>query len=68
MAIELITRFTVDDRQLSALHSRAFGADPAVVQPWSQRWLHVDFEPHLARFYLEGCGFQPTRAGLVRLT
>jgi ribosomal protein S18 acetylase RimI-like enzyme len=29
-------------------------------------WLHVDFEPHLAAFY-EGCGFRPTRAGLIRL-
>ena len=30
-------------------------------------WLHVDFEPHLAAFYLDACGFQPTNAGLVRL-
>lgn len=31
-------------------------------------WLHADFEPHLARFYLDSCGFQPTDAGLVHLT
>ncbi|WP_433084523.1 GNAT family N-acetyltransferase [Dactylosporangium sp. CA-052675] len=31
------------------------------------RWLHVDFEPHLARFYLESCGFTPTPAGVVSL-
>ncbi|GIF41590.1 GNAT family N-acetyltransferase [Actinoplanes xinjiangensis] len=132
MPIELICRFPVDDRELSVLHARAFGADPAVVQPWSQRlerhaltwvgafedgrlagfvqvcwdggshafildtavdpdrqrhglgarlvaaaaaearaagceWLHVDFEPHLEKFYLDGCGFRPTRAGLLRL-
>ncbi|MEU6929306.1 GNAT family N-acetyltransferase [Streptomyces sp. NPDC046374] len=29
-------------------------------------WLHVDFEPHLARFY-EECGFRPTAAGLMAL-
>jgi GNAT superfamily N-acetyltransferase len=29
-------------------------------------WLHVDFEPHLRRFY-ELCGFRPTEAGLLRL-
>ncbi len=26
-------------------------------------WVHVDFEPHLKKFY-EGCGFCPTEAGL----
>ena len=31
-------------------------------------WLHVDFEPHLAGFYLDSCGFHRTDAGLVRLT
>jgi ribosomal protein S18 acetylase RimI-like enzyme len=30
-------------------------------------WLHVDFEEHLRRFYLDGCGFRPTAAGLVAL-
>jgi GNAT superfamily N-acetyltransferase len=31
-------------------------------------WLHVDFEDdYLARFYFDGCGFQPTKAGLIRL-
>ncbi|MFC4492963.1 GNAT family N-acetyltransferase [Streptomyces ovatisporus] len=29
-------------------------------------WLHVDFEPHLSRFYAR-CGFRPTSAGLLRL-
>ena len=31
------------------------------------RWLHVDFEEHLAPFYLEACGFTPTPAGLISL-
>ena len=31
-------------------------------------WLHVDFEDdYLARFYFDGCGFQPTKAGLIQL-
>lgn len=30
-------------------------------------WLHVDFEEHLAHFYLESCGFRPTQAGLIPL-
>lgn len=29
-------------------------------------WLHVDYEPALARFY-EACGFKPAQAGLIRL-
>ncbi|HEY3943540.1 MAG TPA: GNAT family N-acetyltransferase [Acidimicrobiales bacterium] len=30
-------------------------------------WLHVDFEEHLAPFYIVGCGFRPTAAGLIHL-
>lgn len=30
-------------------------------------WLHVDFEEHLAPFYLGACGFRPTAAGLIHL-
>ncbi|MDX3088840.1 MULTISPECIES: GNAT family N-acetyltransferase [Streptomyces] len=30
-------------------------------------WLHVDFEEHLRHFYLEGCGFRETAAGLLAL-
>ena len=29
-------------------------------------WLHVDFEPRLAKFY-RACGFSPTKAGLRKL-
>ncbi|MFI1991773.1 GNAT family N-acetyltransferase [Actinoplanes sp. NPDC020271] len=35
--MELVPRFPVDDRELSALHARAFGGDPAAVRPWAQR-------------------------------
>ncbi|WP_305786718.1 GNAT family N-acetyltransferase [Symbioplanes lichenis] len=37
MNVELVPRFTVDDAELSALHARAFGNDPAEIQPWSER-------------------------------
>lgn len=30
-------------------------------------WLHVDFEPELARFYFDACGFRETDAGLIHL-
>jgi len=30
-------------------------------------WLHVDFEDELTSFYLETCGFRPTKAGLIDL-
>lgn len=30
-------------------------------------WLHVDFEPELATFYRETCGFEVTKAGLLHL-
>jgi predicted N-acetyltransferase YhbS len=30
-------------------------------------WLHVDFDDHLAPFYLDACGFRPTNGGLIAL-
>jgi GNAT superfamily N-acetyltransferase len=30
-------------------------------------WLHVDFEEHLRRFYLDACGFTPATAGVMAL-
>ena len=42
---------------LAAQHAKAAGCE----------WLHVDFEPGLEQFYLEACGFEPTRAGLIHL-
>jgi GNAT superfamily N-acetyltransferase len=30
-------------------------------------WLHVDFEPDLAAFYFNACGFGRTEAGLIHL-
>ncbi len=39
----------------------------AVAREQGLEWLHVDYEPHLDGFY-RGCGFQPTPAGLIRLS
>jgi ribosomal protein S18 acetylase RimI-like enzyme len=41
----------------AAFHARAAGCE----------WLHVDFEPDLAPFYLDACGFRRTDAGLIHL-
>ena len=30
------------------------------------KWLHVDYKPHLEKFYA-GCGFNPIKAGLIDL-
>ena len=38
-------------------HVRAVGCE----------WLHVDFDDHLSEFYLQACGFSPTKAGLIAL-
>ena len=43
--------------QEAVRHAKASGCE----------WLHVDYEPHLATFYREACGFQPTEAGLIQL-
>lgn len=38
----------------------------AVARQRGARWLHVDFEPHLAALYRR-CGFRHTDAGLIAL-
>ena len=43
--------------RLAAEHASAAGCE----------WLHVDFEPELASFYFDACGFRPTSAGLIHL-
>ena len=41
----------------AVINSRAAGCE----------WLHVDFRPEHAPFYLDACGFRPTDAGLIHL-
>lgn len=38
----------------------------ALAQEGDLEWVHVDYEPHLEKFY-QGCGFRPTLAGLIKL-
>lgn len=54
--------------------SRARGIGTSLVKAASEgaasagcEWLHVDFDPDLADFYIEECGFTPTPAGLMAL-
>jgi hypothetical protein len=37
-----------------------------IAQEHKVEWLHVDYEPHLARFY-EECGFRHTEGGIIYL-
>jgi len=37
MPVEIISRFAIDDVEVSALHARAFGGDPTIVTPWAER-------------------------------
>lgn len=53
-------------RQRSGLGSALVARLVTEVRLAGCEWLHVDFEPHLTRFY-RGCGFAPTEAGLLRL-
>jgi GNAT superfamily N-acetyltransferase len=54
-------------RQHEGIGGRLVEAAAAGARAAGCEWLHVDFEPHLSRFYLDGCGFRPTEAGLLRL-
>jgi GNAT superfamily N-acetyltransferase len=59
---------------LVAVRARRRGIGTAVVARAADgaraagcEWLHVDFDPDLAGFYLEACGFVPTPAGVIAL-
>ena len=56
------------DRQHSGIGADLVRAATAEARAAGCEWLHVDFEPHLAQFYLDRCGFRPTAAGLIHLT
>jgi ribosomal protein S18 acetylase RimI-like enzyme len=64
--------FLIDTKVASA-HQRQGIATELVAEAVRQataagcEWLHVDFEDHLAPFYLSACGFRPTAAGLIHL-
>jgi len=59
---------------LTAAHAQRQGIGTRLVRLATERardagceWLHVDFEPHLTRFYLEECGSRSTPAGVIAL-
>jgi GNAT superfamily N-acetyltransferase len=64
--------FIVDT--LVALDARRRGIGTRLVEVAVERaraagceWVHVDFDAHLAAFYIDGCGFRPTPAGVIEL-
>jgi ribosomal protein S18 acetylase RimI-like enzyme len=64
--------FLIDTKTRASHQRRGIGRElvrQAVVNVRAAgcEWLHVDFEPHLASFYLDACGFRRTDAGLVHL-
>ena len=67
-----IHAFLLDTTVHPALRRRGIGRQlvkyaVSVARDNGIRWVHVDFEPRLREFY-RGCGFEPTEAGLIRLT
>jgi len=55
------------DRRRSGIGARLVRAIVDETTAAGCDWLHVDYEPHLAAFYAEACGFSSTSAGLRRL-
>lgn len=55
------------DRQGEGIGKRLVEIAAAEARALGCEWLHVDFEDRMAGFYLEGCGFRRTAAGLLRL-
>jgi ribosomal protein S18 acetylase RimI-like enzyme len=64
--------FLIDTKTRGTHQHRGIGTELVAVaaqraQEAGCEWLHVDFQPELAAFYFEACGFRPTDAGLVHL-
>ncbi len=64
--------FILDTMVAAASRRRGIGAGLVAVAVREARragceWLHVDFEEHLRPFYVNGCGFTPSTAGLLPL-
>jgi GNAT superfamily N-acetyltransferase len=54
------------DRQRQGIGRRLVAKCATEARRRGAEWLHVDFEPQLARFYA-ACGFASTPAGLLNL-
>jgi GNAT superfamily N-acetyltransferase len=64
--------FILDTMVAARIRRRGIGAGLVALAIQEARragceWLHVDFEEHLRPFYLGGCGFTPSAAGLIAL-
>lgn len=64
--------FLVDTKTRGSHQHRGIGRElvrQAVINARAAgcEWLHVDFVPELARFYVDACGFRRTDAGLIHL-
>ncbi|NGN66556.1 GNAT family N-acetyltransferase [Streptomyces sp. A7024] len=64
--------FILDTVVAKAAHRRGVGVELIRTAAREARaagceWLHVDFEDKLHDFYITGCGFTPTPAGLIAL-
>jgi ribosomal protein S18 acetylase RimI-like enzyme len=65
--------FLLDTKTRGELQRRGIGTRVVALAAEQARsagheWLHVDFDDELAPFYFDACGFEPTQAGLIRLT
>ena len=64
--------FILDTMVAARMRRRGIGAALVALAIHEARragceWLHVDFEERLRPFYLGGCGFTPSAAGLIAL-
>ena len=64
--------FILDTMVAAGMRRRGIGAGLVAAAVREARragceWLHVDFEEHLRPFYLGGCGFPSSAAGLIAL-
>ncbi|MGI8450896.1 MAG: GNAT family N-acetyltransferase [Streptosporangiaceae bacterium] len=64
--------FILDTMVAAGMRRRGIGTGLVAVAVREARragceWLHVDFEEHLRPFYVNGCGFTPSSAGLLAL-
>ena len=64
----LLDTLVADAWRRQGLATRIVRAAEAGAREAGCEWLHVDFEPHLAAFYVEACGFTSTPAGVIALT
>lgn len=63
----LIDTKTRPTHQRQGLGAAVVGRAIAEAQAAGCEWLFVDFEPALAAFYIDACGFRSTPAGLIHL-